>query len=677
MARQTIITRMAERGGLALYGGFIAACWSALALAEVGRFRAGTPLAIAGAAALALAFLPRRDAEPGAPEGGDARGLLRALAVAAASLVLTLPASEMALGGWDPGVYLQTAAAVSDTGSLRFPSPGVAGLSPEAQRLLTRDWGNFRELFGGMRLLPDGRITPQFFHLYPSAMAIAHGLGGARAALLVNPLLNACSLLALFVLATRLLGRPWGLVAAMLLCLNPAQIWQAKFCTAEMMTQLFLLGGFALLLPIVSGAGRASALTAALAGLSFGMALLTRYDTLLVLVPLALALWVGLPAVRHPRLLAPAAVAFALPAAHAWLHARLVAPFYRPLSREILLLSGLLLGLTAALVLVLRILRRRGSRFATQWLPAWVPRLAAGGFAAWAAYAWLIRPCAPERLTDIYWLQRLALAAKQGMLYYQISSDDAVNMLYVANSLGFAGMAVAAAGVALLLARWRERGRWAWMIPGAAVMVVFVTALFNNHFMLWSTRRFIPVVFPLMAVGGAAVAAALAGPAGAAPWRRYAAALAIGATVLLNLRPIATVARHRDWPGLLDWLESVDRALPPGAVVYADEGVASALRFLHGREAYSPGRIRPGRREAWSRLLAEQLKDGRAVYTLSEEPLCGGAGVAEELQQELPLQSGILEQRRRSFPLTVKQRSGRYELRRVLPLSEAAPQSGL
>ena len=48
-------------------------------------------------------------------------------------------------------------------------------------------------------------------------VAVAWALGGVRAALLVNPLLNVAAVLALYALASLLLGRRWALAAAAIL----------------------------------------------------------------------------------------------------------------------------------------------------------------------------------------------------------------------------------------------------------------------------------------------------------------------------------------------------------------------------------------------------------------------------------------------------------------------------
>ena len=88
--------------------------------------------------------------------------------------------------------------------------------------------------FAGFLLLPDGRVSPSFFHAYPALLAVALALGGIWGALLVNPLLAAAAVLALHALARRVVPSPWALAAPLALALNPALLWQAKFPTSEL-----------------------------------------------------------------------------------------------------------------------------------------------------------------------------------------------------------------------------------------------------------------------------------------------------------------------------------------------------------------------------------------------------------------------------------------------------------
>jgi len=109
---------------------------------------------------------------------------------------------------------MRLAAAVARSGSLLIEAPDLAGLGEEERQLLFRQRRTVSMPFQGMFLLADGRIAPQFYHLYPCLMAVAWSVGGVRAALLVNPLLNVAAILALYGLATLLLGSRWALVVA-------------------------------------------------------------------------------------------------------------------------------------------------------------------------------------------------------------------------------------------------------------------------------------------------------------------------------------------------------------------------------------------------------------------------------------------------------------------------------
>ena len=653
-----------------VFAGLLVAWWSALVLAEWGVFSAGVCVAVFCLTALLAGALAGR--APVSRGGARWHGLLLLLLFAAA-LFLALPPSEMVLGGWDPGVYVHTAATVSRTGALRFRSPGLAGMDADAQRLLARDLHGVREPFTGMRVLPDGTVSPQFFHLYPCAMALFHRLGGLRAALLLNPLLGGASVLAVYVLARSLLGAPWGLAAALCLLLNPAQIWQTKFCTAEMLTQFLLLGAFCCLVRAARQGRRAAVRSWVLGGASLGAAFLARYDTLLVILPTVAVGALAYPARRGARGPVAALAAAGLLLAHACLHMRLVAPYYRPL-------SGAVAAVLGAFVVALP---------PTAW---WLRRVAASGrwplgvarcradaalrvlcvlFSAWACYAWWLRPRLPAALTEVFWLQRLAGACGLDVLAAHFTAREAGNMRYLADTLGAPGLALALLGVAWLIARARARGRWLWVLPASGIMVFFVTNVFNDHFMLWVTRRFVPVVFPLLAVGAAAGLKLITRRAARLGGAR--AACGVGAAVLVlvlgvNARRTVTAAAFHDWPGLLAWHEDLVRHIPADAPVYCDQpGFAAPLRFLFGRRAFALQARGPEARPGLLALLERKAARGREAYLLSQQPVPKSAHAWLRPVARVPLDSHILNRQRQGFPLTLRHRGGRFTLYRVVP----------
>ena len=549
----------AAAAGSAFVAGLAATSWTALTLAEFGRFGPVLPLLVFPVTAIAVfRLLSRGDGpEPGravAPEEWAA------VAIACSTLLLTLPADEILLGGQDPSVYVHTAAAVARQGSLLLDEPDIAALAKGERRLLLNTALGVPQPFTGMWLLRDGRISPQFFHLYPSLMAVAWSLGGVRGALLVNPLLNVAAVLALYALAALLLGRRWALAAALLHACWAAQVRQAKFPTAELLAQLFLLAGAALLLRALREE-RPPPLLAPLAGAALGMALLARYDTLLFLVPFAVLLVWGMEGAGRTRTVLAALSTTAVFGAQAWLHQKLITPVYHPGGR----LLGPALAVVAAALAAGLLLRRTAAwrRFAERvpWRGTALRVAAAAGLCGWVLFAWFVRPGLEEGSLAGGVFVLLAGPPPLPGLALLLIGPESRNMLMLAGVLGSAGAAAAVAGAAVLLVRRRGLFETAWLGASAAVLALLVAVLFHDHYLMWASRRFVPVVLPLASVAIAGAGAQLASARRGSPEFLAAAGAALVAAILaLNAADTAAMARTREWPGLISVVR-VARAL--------------------------------------------------------------------------------------------------------------------
>ena len=97
--------------GAGVYAGLLTTAYTALLLAGAGHFRAGVCIAAGIGLGMGAAWLVLRRAEP--PTAGAVMGYFAAGAISLASLALTLPPGEWILGGWDPGVYVHTGAAIA------------------------------------------------------------------------------------------------------------------------------------------------------------------------------------------------------------------------------------------------------------------------------------------------------------------------------------------------------------------------------------------------------------------------------------------------------------------------------------------------------------------------------------------------------------------------------------
>ncbi|GEM_PF-1753234 len=565
--------------------GGLAAAYSAFILAEVGRFSGSLAGIIALGGALVAACFSWRSYLP--LSRVQKMFWTFSAIIAAASFCITLPPSEMILGGWDPGVYVHTGAEVSRNASLQFDAGDIWVLPERMQDSVTAEIEGWRVPFPGIFPLSSGRFSPQFLHLYPSLLGFVYSIGGIWGALSVNSVLNAASLLAMYWIASSLLGDRWGAVATLFLMLNPAQIWQAKFGTAEMLTQILLLSGFALM--ISSSRQPVGIRKAVGSGLLFGFALLTRYDSILVIVPLVLvSAFISWESGRRKRALGLLAGLIPL-ALHLMIHLRWVAPNYRVLPHVVLpvvttavFMTGFfyLCGVSKMGLFLGRTIQNR------QFLIRSLSTLLFFVFLFWACY---IRP----RLTV-----EGRVSATMGEVFLLLGLDDwntwfagpdAWNFRYLMSIFGVTGFFVSCMGILVFIWKKEEPAVLIWFVACLVPFVVLTTCIFHDHFMMWASRRFVPVVVPFFCITATAAVQAIYERANIR-CPRFAVPLSSGLilAVILGVMPGSiTMAKTREWPGLVRWYENLHKILPADALVLCDQpGFAAPLRFLHGIHAH-------------------------------------------------------------------------------------------
>jgi len=661
--------RLVAAVGASLVAGLAATSWTALTLAEFGRFTAVLPIVAFPVAAVFAFRLLTRGRGPGKAPSVAAEDLL-AVGIACATLLLTLPPDEQILGGFDPGVYVHTAAAVARSGSLLIDQPDLAALGAEERELLFRRLGKVYMPFQGMFLLADGRIAPQFYHLYPCLMAVAWSVGGLRAALLVNPLLNVAAILALYALASLLLGRRWALAAALLHALAAAQIRQAKFPTAELTTQLFLLAGAALL-ALATLEDDPPPLMAPLAGAALGMAALTRYDTVLFLVPLAVVLLWGMGPAGKTRPVLAALGTAAVFCAQSWLHQQFLSPYYKPV-------GGLVGGFLAAAALAipaLLLLRRTG---------AW-RRLKVGGLRCetalrvsiaaalcmWVLFGWFVRPGLAGQGRIGLLFRRLVGDPPLSKLVALLSGPESGNMLYLVDLFGALGIVAALAGITALVVTRRRLWETGWLAASAAVLVILTMNIFHDHFLMWVSRRFVPVVVPLVSIGIAAAAALVArARQDRPPALAFVGVALVAAVIWLSADATRAMAREQEWPGLIGWCGSFAGVVPADAELYSDQsGFAAAMRFIHGRRAYELAAPNPERNSRLLTMMRRRAATGATVLFLTQRKIDDPRAAGLVPVGAYPFASSRLRESRRGVPTSRHPRGADFVLYRVQPSS--------
>jgi hypothetical protein len=660
MTREDLIWRWTTALAIGVLAAVVGAAYVALILAEAGIFRLLPCLAAAaGIGALAAGIGFRR--RPMDSRAGKAGWCLAAL-IALGTLVLTTPPSEMILGGWDPGVYVHTAAAIATHGSLQMPADDIAALPQTLKPGLTRNVGGWMHPFPGIFPLPNGRFSPQFMHLYPSLLAVGYGLAGVWGALAINPLLNVLAILAMYGFASKVVGRGWGLAAALLLALNPAQIWQAKFATAEVLVQVLLLTGLSAFLDFTR---RAAILPAVIAGALFGLSFFTRYDTVLTLVPLVLLLVVLRAAPEYRRSVFAFLLVLALFALHAGWHMTVVAPCYRPLPGLVfpLLLKALVLGAVALACLQFPFGRRLASLATRHPVPIRV--CLSLGFVAFLFFAGYVRPHLRVDGRVLHTVQAFLDAIGQPCWIIPLTGGaNARNASYLVAMFGRLGLLLGCGGILTMIWRTRDRGTAIWLLATTATTMLLVTNVFHDHFMMWVSRRFIPVVVPLLTIGMAACAQEI--HRHVQRWRRPPALfLSIGllaGAAALSLPKTLRTASVRDWPGLCAWTEKLAQAVPSNTIVFCDEwGFAAPLRFLHGIEAHEVcGGIDCA---TFIRDNTDSIRSlGKAIWVLSKREQTAVPGIRFRRIVSQPLDSQILSRTRLTIPTGLWKQGGPFAL---------------
>jgi len=118
-------------------------------------------------------------------------------------------------------------------------------------------------------------------------IAIGYGLGGVTGALSAVGFWGLLGLLAVYFASARLVGRLPAFAGTVLLAINVAEIWFARYPNSELMQQALL---FASMLALARAVIDDDPLFGAAAGVLLGVLLFARIDTLLPLI----AVWGGI-----------------------------------------------------------------------------------------------------------------------------------------------------------------------------------------------------------------------------------------------------------------------------------------------------------------------------------------------------------------------------------------------
>lgn len=202
-------------------------------------------------------------------------------------------------GDRDPGVYVSTGVNIAKTGSIFIKDPLLAQMNTSIQEALYDvepssiygfiSWENpnFKFLFPGFFItdLGSGTVVPQFLQIFPVWIAIFYSIFGLTGIFYVNPIFGLLSIGSFYILGKKLFSWKVAALACFLLVLSFAQIWYARYPFAEIMTQFFILSGFATFIHFNRTYDR---YLAVISGMLFGLSFLTKFDGIFLLIPLSI-----------------------------------------------------------------------------------------------------------------------------------------------------------------------------------------------------------------------------------------------------------------------------------------------------------------------------------------------------------------------------------------------------
>jgi hypothetical protein len=543
--------------------GVVTTLLTTLALAEFGRAGGRTEFLISTGwivAGLVLGAATRMKALSQALRD-VAPGLAATFVVVAA--VMNLPGcGEWITGGWDPGVYLNQGLAVARTGTFH-PAPQAchAALDSEGLRAFVRQDRAYMEIYPGVPINPDTRrVEHYFFRLTPTLIGVLAQSGGLRAAVRVNYIMGAFTLIAFmaFLYAHRC-GWPQALFATALLAAQPLWLYHLHLPISELL-ELFLFMGIGTLAAFRTQSLAASTLIA----LSLFAAIVNRFSFLpfagLMLCALA---WADIPRTDRRRVLIERVLQLAAVVAGALFDIQVTAISTTRLPNIVRNLT-LVAGVFAAIAMLLDVAAWKGwAQDIEERLPAWSgPALCAAGLLGLAGL-WLLRHTAllsPEwsRLQHLLpYFGAVPMLLALGGAAWLCCCGDRVPRTVKALALVFLGMAI------------------------IVLIKPFMVPIYP-----WATRRHLTCTLPLLALLGGAVLAL--------PWTRTvkfaAPAKALALVVLIGA--VASTAKRSwhawsrtEYNGLSDALALVAGQIGDRDVVVVDHPWwGTPLTFIYGKQ---------------------------------------------------------------------------------------------
>ncbi|MBB5264803.1 hypothetical protein HNP82_001942 [Catenibacillus scindens] len=144
----------------------------------------------------------------------------------------------------DPALYVINGVNIAKTGSMDLNIDEYLNLNyDEIKGFVDLEYrGIYSDYEYGDSDQP-GKLTSQFLQYFSSALAFGYSFGGLSALFRVNAIIGVLCFIIVYYFVKKIWGKNTATIAAILLALNPAQIWCARIPQTELLYQLFFILG--------------------------------------------------------------------------------------------------------------------------------------------------------------------------------------------------------------------------------------------------------------------------------------------------------------------------------------------------------------------------------------------------------------------------------------------------
>ncbi|TGK08317.1 hypothetical protein EHO58_06890 [Leptospira selangorensis] len=168
--------------------------------------------------------------------------VILALLLLSAGAMYSLFPIEYIKGDRDHGVYIVFGSNIQKTGGLNFNDFRYQDLTQILGDNIIQGYPSIHSDHSPLDpSAPIGSLSPRFYPLFPTYLALSADLFGLDAMFRVNSIFGVLSLVFIFLIAKKWIG-PWGALVAVFFCaFNPAQLWNVRTTLSEPLGQLLIL----------------------------------------------------------------------------------------------------------------------------------------------------------------------------------------------------------------------------------------------------------------------------------------------------------------------------------------------------------------------------------------------------------------------------------------------------